>query len=310
MVWRPKAELIYGQPQTLWYRAVEGQSSAAPTPTWALYDSDGTTELIAAGTITPTRDTTGTTVSAVSGPVNVQYPRRIYLTSTAGFVAGRAYLLQSTGLPDQWVIPESFGTGYADLKVPLLYDYPIGATLKSTWLSVALVATDLPSSSYLGNSLQQEYVYTVSTVEYTHKGDKDLRIDFVLQDTVTPPLTYLDFEEMDVQRLRALEPGELGPNLEDTINVAWQQMRKMLIRSGVDLQRVADLDEYDEALYYAVLRLLELRRRPPDSELLLQLDKEMSAAIPSTIDYLTAPDDTDRPLEMAEAPVIARVIRI
>lgn len=306
-----RQELLYGQARTLWHRAFQGVPVAAPAPTFTLYRSDGITTL---ATLAVTRDTTSTTVDAASGPSIVAYKRRLYVTATGGFEIGRRYLLQSTGLPDEWVAVERIALNdYLELKTPLRWDYPIGATLKSTYLSVPVLSTTLTESN-VENLCVGKWSYTVGTTAYVDGDRGELRYDVVRRNTIDPPLTYMDLIDLNGRMLRSMEPttGGGGPQIEDAIRKQWAILRQKILNRGWDLQRVQSLDIFDVPLSIMVEKDLAAHgfiamRGVELSDFLLQLERDFQAAMPDHVDYLVTDDET---VEEEQAPAYELMYRV
>lgn len=232
--------------QVLLYRVPQGRPVSA---TFEVFDDamgdDGVPEFIGAATV----DAVNTTVAAASGPGQSD-PRRLNLTSTAGIVVGRKYLLSESQLRE-WVEPVMVGSGFVRMRDRLQNDFTTAATLQSTYVLAAVDAAWVADSGNLSDLSDPNPDYRV---RWSVDVSGSIQIAYSYFDLVRAPFLH----SVDVNDLVARFPGlaeglMTGDRLDQgrrIIDDAWRVVRGEL--AALRLNDTAILE--DEALDEAVLR--------------------------------------------------------
>lgn len=255
--------------QSLTYRVLKGRPTSG---TFAVYrdtvDDTQTPEF--SGSVTT--DTVNTTVSQASGRSQTD-PKILYVSSTAGIVTGRKYLL-SENSRKEWLEPLEIGTGYIRVRNPISNDYTTAGTFVSTYISAAVDSTWIAnannitwysamwwSTAHYGVQIGETvdpfpgyrvlYTLTVSGVTYTE-------YDFF--DIVRAPVQHhVDMEDVNARApgLVATLPAEYqSEDGQPLVESAWRAVRAHLVAVGIDPQAMRDNEALDELVTLRALRIL------------------------------------------------------
>lgn len=218
----PIADLTYGLAgQALAHRVMQGQPSAATFKVFHDYaGDDGTPEFDGTATV----DAVDTTLSASAG-LGQADPQRIPLTSTAGILSHRKYLLEEDQIRE-WVSPVEVGAGYIRVRHPLRSSFTVAATLKGTTISAAVDATWVAAEGHLSDHLDPNPDYRV---RWDYVVDGEAHAAYSYFDLVRAPVVHgVDIEDIE----------DAAPGLHDTLPTDYRvdQGRRLIERAWRSLQ--------------------------------------------------------------------------
>ncbi len=200
-------------------------------------------------------DTVTTTVSASSGPSQSD-AQKLYLTSTAGIVTTRKYLLAESSR-QEIVQPVEVTATYVVLRHPLKSDYTTSATFVGNTITAAIDATWVATEGNIGDQIDQNPSYRVrweilvggaTTVEYSYF------------DLVRAAITH----QVDIDDINARAPGlvdsipteyriEQGRPL---VHAAWLSVQAKLAALKTDTDAIRDNQVLDELVILRALNIL------------------------------------------------------
>lgn len=250
--------------QTLELRAQQGRPTAV---TFAAYRDvtldGGTAEFSGTATI----DTVNTTVSQASGDGQTD-PQQVFLSSTAGILTRRKYLL-SEASKAEWVEPIEIQPTYIRVRQQLANAYTTAATFVGTTMIASVDDTWAATPgklSYLQDTnpdYRCRWVYTVAGVQYVTYSFFDLVRERVLHDV------DLDDVNARVPGLADSLPKEYRPtNGRELIDSAWRMVRARLLAAGLQPDVMRDDEGLDEMVILGALKILaDGGWRPPAMDL-------------------------------------------
>jgi hypothetical protein len=128
--------------QSIFHDCPDGRPTAVTDVQVWDYAADDTSTEESATTGVAAIETTPNTVTDVASGASEDDPTTVYLTATTGITSGRRYLLASSRGHSEWVeVVQVVSGDYVILKHPLLLDYAVGSTFKSTRVSITLDPT-------------------------------------------------------------------------------------------------------------------------------------------------------------------------
>ncbi len=246
--------LTYGLlAQTLEVMCRTGRPSSATFEVFRQFALDESTpEFSGSATV----DTPNTTLSAAAGPAQSD-PQRIPLTSTAGLVGGKRYLVAQNAL-QEWVDLVEIGSGYARAASPLQNDFTAGATFQSTHLSAAVDATFIQNISNLSDTIDTTPDYRV--VWTITVGGVVLPTVYTYFDVVRTPIVHsVDINDIDaavpgvIDSLPVQHRADQGRRL---IERAYSSVRADLVKNSLDVNALRDDEVLDELVILRTIRSL------------------------------------------------------
>jgi hypothetical protein len=246
--------------QTLETLVRNGRPTSATFEVFRQYDDD---EADAAFSGSATVDSPNTTLSGAAGPTQAD-PYRLPLTSTAGLVAGKRYLLSQNSL-QEWLTLSEVGSGYARALEPLQNAYTSGATFQSTWLSAAVDATFIQDLDNLSDLLDTTPDYRV---KWTIVVGGATVVAYTFFDVVRAVMSHaVEISDLDdaapglLHTLPVHHRADAGRRL---ISRAWSSVRAELLVSGVDINAIREEEVLDElVILRGLLALAEGGWSPP-----------------------------------------------
>lgn len=196
----------------------QGAAAAATVTVWAGTQPNSDTPKI--GPSAATLDSVSTTVASASG-YSQGDPRRLNVTSSAGFAVGRRYLLQSATGQREIIVPRAVATGVVDLEQDLAYDYTTAATVVGVRQTLAVPDPFVQLESNLN-----VYGYATLFGEVPERGDAPPYR--VLWSYATGGVTQNAWTTFDLQRKRAranLSIVDLREILPDVAHYEWLVQR-------------------------------------------------------------------------------------
>lgn len=266
---RRPAALIYtvlGQQLELMVRGA--RPTAATFEVFAQYDTD---DAVAEFSGSATLDTPSTTLNGAAGPAQSD-PNRIPLTSTAGLVTTRRYLLSQNSLQEVVELVE-IGSGYARARHPLQNAYSSGATFQSTYLFAAVDAAFIQDDGNLSDMTDATPDYRVKWTITVSGADT---VVYSFFDVVRAPVTHsVDPSDLDsavpglIDALPIQYRAEGGRPLIDR---AWSSVRAEFAAMDIDINAVRDDEVIDElVILRSVLALAMGGWSPPQMDKALYL---------------------------------------
>jgi hypothetical protein len=158
-------EILHGvASQTLILDAPEGRPSSITSVTVLEHEDDDDAPARPAITGSPSIETNpDTTVATSAAGASQADPKAITLALGTNVARRRPYILESGTTGDQeWIEFVYFSGVSGVLRQPLLADYPIGSTLKSTRMSVGIDTTWISDKSNLSSEEEIHARYRVS----------------------------------------------------------------------------------------------------------------------------------------------------
>jgi len=120
-----------------------------------------------------------TTATSAAGASQTD-PRAITVTSATGIVLGRPLLLSNASQDSEWVEFVALNGTAGQLRQPLIDDYPIGSTLVTTRVTIALDSTWIVDRQNLSSETSTEpryrvaWTYVVGGVTYRRQTQFDV----------------------------------------------------------------------------------------------------------------------------------------
>jgi hypothetical protein len=204
---------------------------------------------------TATLEAVNTTTTAIAGPSQSD-PQQLLLASYASLQTQRPYFLTANSVQERVELVEVAGS-YARVRHPLQYDFPIGATLQSTWLTAAVDNT---------------WIADISKISDLSDTFPDFRVKW---DVVYGGVTYVLYTFFDVVRalirhqveitdVNARAPGLVDSlpteyRLEDgrpLIDAAWGSVRAHLQAVNIAVDAIRETEVIDELVILRTLRML------------------------------------------------------
>lgn len=260
---RTVADIVFGVTgQVLVFDAPEGRPSSVTTVEVFRWDSgdDDDAELATSGAAAVEANP-NTTTDAAAGASQTD-PRRIPLTSTAGIVADRTYLLIGADLLKEWTdILELDATDAAFARHPLHNDYAIGTTFVSTRMSVAIDATwaadetNLDPSAGANPMYRVRWVYVVAGVTYVADTYFNL-VRYAARHGVTPE----NVENMRAGWLDALPVDHRRDQGRRLIDEAYREVKIDLAGVELDDAAIAESEIVDELVRFKTIERTEWSR--------------------------------------------------
>lgn len=229
-----------------------GRPSAATFDVFRNYTSDdGEPEFSGNATI----DAPNTTVSASSGPSQAD-PQKLTLTTTAGIVVGRKYLVSENAILE-WVEPIEVRATYIRVRHPLKNAFTTAATFVSTWVTAAVDATFVADLSKLSDLTDLQADYRVRW-SITIGGATTIAHSFF--DVVRAETRH----SVDIDDINARAPGLVDSlpteyRSEDgrpLIDAAWRALRAHFAAISIDPHSLRDDEVIDELVILRALRVL------------------------------------------------------
>lgn len=223
--------------------------------TFAVYRAYGDDDAAPEFTGNATVDTPNTTTSATAGR-SATDPQRIALTSTAGLVEGREYLISAEGLSERVYVIQ-VGTGFVRALVPLQNDYAAGAAFVSTTLFALIPDSWAADRSKLSDLSDTHPDYRVKW-SVTYAGA--VKVVYSMFDLVRQPVTH----DVSIADVNARAPGladdlplEYQPEQgRPLLEAAEKFVRAHLVANGIDSNSIRDPEAYDELVIRGALRVL------------------------------------------------------
>lgn len=243
---RATSDIVYGVTgQTLRHRVRSGQPSAA---TFAVYADDAADDDDPEFSGTATVDTVSTTLLSAAG-ASQSDPTLIELTSTAGIVAGRQYLIAKGG-KREWVCPAEVLSGSIYTNAPLQNDYAVsGSTFKGCDVTAAVDATWVADSGNLSDPQNPDPDYRVI---WTITIDGATRLELTFFDLVRGGLghgvTMHDVESRLWNVLEDIPVAHRGDQGQRIIDAAWEDVQSLLAGQRVNDAAVRDAALIDQLL--------------------------------------------------------------
>jgi hypothetical protein len=229
-----------------------GRPSAATFAVFRNYSvDDGVPEFSGTATV----DTPNTTVSASSGPAEVD-PQKLSLTSTTGIVTGRRYLLAENAV-QEWVEPIELRTGYIRVRHPLKNSFTTAATLVSTWLTAAVDSTFIADRSKLSDLTDMQADYRVRW-SITVGGETKIAYSFfdVVRVETRHSVTIDDINARAPGLVDSLPTEYRSEDGRPLVDAAWRALRAHFTAIGIDVHSLRDDEVIDELVILRALRVL------------------------------------------------------
>lgn len=180
----------------------------------------GTAEFTASGTI---ESNPNTTVDLASGASETD-PTLVYVAATTGAAVGRRYLLASVKGHSEWIeVADIASADYVVSKYPLVNDYAVSDTLKTTRITAPVDAAwvaELGNLSPAGTAnpgYRVRWIVVVGGVTKTYQTDVDL-VRYEGRHHVTP----LDIAERSPNWIDFLPPDSRARQGQDRIDEAYR----------------------------------------------------------------------------------------
>jgi hypothetical protein len=295
------AAIIYGAlGQQLELAVRSGRPASA---TFSVFKQFALDESTAEFSGTATVDTPNTTLSGAAGPSQSD-PTRLPLTSIAGVVAGRRYLLAENSVKE-WIDVVEVGATYVRGRNPLQNDYTAAATFQSTYLSAAVDATFIANINNLSDLIDTTPDYRV---KWTITIGGATQIAYTYFDVVRIAVAHgVELADVDLAAPGAIETMPVQYRAEDgrpLIDRAWHSVRADLVASLIDVNALRDDEVVDELVILRTLRTLaEGGWAPPGMEKSLYLqtatqnyERFLERHIAASLRHNTAERDGSRPV--------------
>lgn len=243
--------------QSLILDCPDGRPSAVTSVTVYETSSDDTSTAESATTGSAAVETNpDTTVDFASGASETD-PRKLYLTATTGITVGRRYLLASLLGHNEWVEVTDISSGaHVFVKHPLLNDYEIGSTLKSTRCSITVDSTWVAATSNLSNAFapnpryRARWLVTVNGASQVYDEYFDL-----VRYQARHRVTALDIAARHPNWLDWLGPDSRVVQGRDLIDRAWRAVKFDLYADNKADQAIRNAEALDEIIIARVIQL-------------------------------------------------------
>ena len=240
--------------QSLVHRFIQGRPTAV---TFKVFedgeDDDADPEFEGSASI----DTVSTTVDATSGKSQAD-PHKLSVAATTALVTGRLYRLTEDG-HSRFVEPVEIVSGdYVRLRHALRHDYAVGATLESTYASVAIDATFIADIDNINDHEDPNPGWRVR-LEATIGGSGYVEYAFfdVVRGLVEPHIAISDIEAHGCPNLADTLPAHYRPeNGQSLVSAAERIMRSNLHAIDLNDAALRDNEVLDEYTILIAKRLL------------------------------------------------------
>lgn len=243
--------------QTLILDCPDGRPSGVTSVTVYEASSDDTSTAESATTGSASVETNpDTTVDVASGASETD-PRKLYLTATTGITVGRRYLLASLLGHNEWVEITDISSGaHVIVKHPLLNDYEIGSTLKSTRCSITVNSTWVADTANLSNAFAPNPRYRVRWL-VTVNGTSQVYDEYfdLVRYQARHRVTSLDIAARHPNWLDWLGPDSRVVQGRDLIDRAWRAVKFDLYADNKADQAIRNAEALDEIVIARVIQL-------------------------------------------------------
>ena len=212
-----------------------------------------------ATTGSPAIDSASTTVSATSGRGQSD-PRRLNLTSTSGFTAGRSYRLAANGLVE-FLDVVSVHSGYVIARTPLANTWSSGATFTATRITQALATDWVSDEDNIKRSVDPNptwrvrWKYVVDGATYVRVGYFDL-----LRYRGVYSVTANDVDALHPEWSNTLPTNHQADQGTRLIKAAYESVVLDLQAVGRGDESIGNQQVVDELVRYKSVALLEAQK--------------------------------------------------
>lgn len=212
-------------------------------------DADDTSSAEAATTGAAAVDSASEAITVAAGPSQTD-PRKLTMASTAGFVAGRRYLISGGGLSESFEIDGTPSGTVIYTRTPLWNDYAIGATIAGTLRATIAVSDSWAAdASNLSAALNPNARYRVRwTVIHSDTSETvvHLRNLDLVRYGANPTVTPLDVDNAFPGWLDGLSRDHQKSRGRVLIAEALRSVRLDLYRHGIADQALRNAEVFAE----------------------------------------------------------------